>query len=106
MGMYSATFKHLMAGYLSPVNRWKVALSQIGKSGKDRKMQFFNSLNDEDQKEILASVADNLLDAFINNHADDGEEALEEEIFLMCSIKGYEDLFEEYQKAREASNEI
>ena len=69
-------------------------------------MQFFNSLNDEDQKEILASVADNLLDAFINNHADDGEVALEEEIFLMCSIKGYEDLFEEYQKAREASNEI
>lgn len=69
-------------------------------------MQFFNSLNDEDQKEILGSVADNLLDAFINNHADEGEEALEEEIFLMCSIKGYEDLFEEYKKAREASNEI
>ena len=95
-----------MAGYLSPANRWEVALSQIGKSEKDRTMQFFNSLNDEDQKEILGSVADNLLDAFMNNHADDGEEALEKEIFLMCSIKGYEDLFEEYQKAREASNEI
>jgi hypothetical protein len=27
-----------MAGYLSPANRWEVALSQIGKSGKDRKM--------------------------------------------------------------------
>ena len=69
-------------------------------------MKFFNSLSEEDQKEILASVADNLLDAFMNNHADNGEEALEEEIFLMCSIKGYEDLFEEYQKAREASDEI
>ena len=60
-------------------------------------MQFFNSLNEEDQKEILASVADNLLDAFMNNHADEGEEALEEEIFQMCSIQGYTDLFEEYQ---------
>ena len=60
----------------------------------------------EDQKEILGSVADNLLDSFMNNYADEGEEALEDEIFLMCSIKGYEDLFEEYQKAREASDEI
>jgi len=65
-------------------------------------MQFFNSLNDEDQKEILASVADNLLDSFMNNYADEGEEALEEEIFLMCSIQGYSDLFDEYQKQQEA----
>jgi hypothetical protein len=28
-----------MAGYLSPVYRWEVALSQIGKSGKDRQMR-------------------------------------------------------------------
>ena len=69
-------------------------------------MKFFNSLSEEDQKEILTSVADNLLDAFMNNYADEGEDSLEEEIFLMCSIKGYEDLFEEYQKAREASDEI
>ena len=95
-----------MAGYLSPVYRWEVALSQIGKSEKDRAMQFFNSLNEDDQKEILASVADNLLDAFMNNHADEGEEALEEEIFQMCSIQGYTDLFEEYQKGKEASDEI
>ena len=95
-----------MAGYLSPANRWEVALSQIGKSEKDRAMQFFNSLNEEDQKEILASVADNLLDAFMNNHADEGEEALEEEIFQMCSIQGYADLFEEYQKGKEVSDEI
>jgi len=83
-----------------------VALSQIGKSGKDRAMQFFNSLSEEDQKEILASVADNLLDSFMNNYADEGEETLEEEIFLMCSIKGFTDLFEEYQKGKEASDEI
>ena len=69
-------------------------------------MQFFNSLSEEDQKEILGSVADNLLDAFMNNYADEGEEALEEEIFLMCSIQGYNDLYEEYQKTREASDEI
>jgi hypothetical protein len=69
-------------------------------------MQFFNSLSEDDQKEILGSVADNLLDSFMNNYADEGEEALENEIFLMCSIKGYTDLFEEYQKTREASNEI
>lgn len=66
-------------------------------------MQFFNSLSEEDQKEILASVANNLLDAFMNNHADEGEDALEEEIFLMCSIQGYVDLFEEYQKQQEAN---
>ncbi len=83
-----------------------MALSQIGKSGKDRAMQFFNSLSEEDQKEILASVADNLLDSFMNNYADEGEETLEEEIFLMCSIKGFTDLFEEYQKGKEASDEI
>jgi TRAP-type C4-dicarboxylate transport system substrate-binding protein len=92
-----------MAGYLSPAYRWEVALSQIGKSGKDRNMKFFNSLSEEDQKEILASVADNLLDAFINNYADEGEEALEEEIFQMCSITSFTDLFEEYQK--EAGND-
>jgi len=92
-----------MAGYLSSANRWEVALSQIGKSGKDRTMQFFNSLSDEDQKEILGSVADNLLDSFMNNYADEGEEALEEEIFQMCSIQGYADLFEEYQKQQEAN---
>ena len=69
-------------------------------------MKFFNSLSEEDQKEILGSVADNLLDAFMNNYADEGEEALEEEIFLMCSIQGYNSLYEEYQKAREASDEI
>jgi len=66
-------------------------------------MQFFNSLSDEDQKEILGSVADNLLDSFMNNYADEGEEALEEEIFQMCSIQGYADLFEEYQKQQEAN---
>lgn len=66
-------------------------------------MKFFNSLSEEDQKEILASVADNLLDAFINNYADEGEEALEEEIFQMCSITSFTDLFEEYQK--EAGND-
>ena len=69
-------------------------------------MQFFNSLSEDDQKEILASVADNLLDAFMNNYADEGEEALEEEIFLMCSIQSFNDLYEEYQKTREESNEI
>ena len=30
----------MMAGYLSPVYRWEVALSQIGKSGKDRNMDY------------------------------------------------------------------
>lgn len=95
-----------MAGYLSPVNRWEVALSQIGQSGKDREMQFFNSLSEEDQKEILASVADNLLDAFMNNYADEGDDCLEDQIFMMCSIKGYTDLFEEYQKQKEADGEI
>jgi hypothetical protein len=95
-----------MAGYLSPANRWEMALSQIGKSGKDRTMQFFNSLNDEDQKEILGSVADNLLDAFMNNYADEGEETLEEEIFQMCSIQSFNVLFEEYQKVKEVSDEI
>jgi hypothetical protein len=69
-------------------------------------MQFFNSLSEDDQKEILASVADNLLDAFMNNYADEGEEALENEIFLMCSIKGYTNLFEEYQKQKEVDSEI
>ena len=69
-------------------------------------MKFFNSLSEEYQKEILGSVADNLLDAFMNNYADEGEEALEEEIFLMCSIQSFNVLFEEYQKAREASDEI
>jgi hypothetical protein len=64
-------------------------------------MKFFNSLSDEDQKEILGSVADNLLDAFMNNYADEGEETLEEEIFLMCSIQSFNDLFEEYQKQQE-----
>ena len=64
-------------------------------------MQFFNSLSEEDQKEILASVAENLLDAFMNNYADEGEETLEEEIFLMCSIQSFNDLFEEYQKQQE-----
>jgi hypothetical protein len=92
-----------MAGYRLSANRWVVALSQIGKSGKDRAMQFFNSLSEEDQKEILGSVADNLLDAFINNYADEGEDTLEEEIFQMCSIQGYTDLFEEYQKQQEAN---
>jgi hypothetical protein len=83
-----------------------VALSQGEQSGKDREMQFFNSLSEDDQKEILASVADNLLDAFMNNYADEGEEALENEIFLMCSIQSFNDLYEEYQKQQEASNEI
>ena len=69
-------------------------------------MKFFNSLSEDDQKEILASVADNLLDAFMNNYADEGEEALEEEIFLMCSIQSFNDLYEEYQKQQEADNEI
>lgn len=69
-------------------------------------MKFFNSLGEEDQKEILASVADNLLDAFMNNYADEGEEALEEEIFLMCSIQSFNVLFEEYQKGKEDTNEI
>jgi len=46
------------------------------------------------------------LDSFMNNYADEGEETLEEEIFLMCSIKGFTDLFEEYQKGKEASDEI
>ncbi len=69
-------------------------------------MKFFNSLSEDDQKEILASVADNLLDAFMNNYADEGEEALENEIFLMCSIQSFNDLYEEYQKQQEASNEI
>lgn len=69
-------------------------------------MQFFNGLSEEDQKEILASVADNLLDAFTNNYADEGEDSLEEQIFMMCSIKGYTDLFEEYQKQQEADSEI
>jgi hypothetical protein len=69
-------------------------------------MQFFNSLSDEDQKEILGSVADNLLDSFMNNYADEGEEALEEEIFLMCSIQSFNVLFEEYQKVKEVSDEI
>jgi hypothetical protein len=69
-------------------------------------MQFFNSLNEDDQKEILGSVADNLLDSFMNNYADEGEEALEEEIFSMCSIQSFNVLFEEYQKTREASDEI
>ena len=64
-------------------------------------MKFFNGLSEEDQKEILASVADNLLDAFMNNYADEGEEALEEEIFLMCSIQSFNDLFEQYQKQQE-----
>jgi hypothetical protein len=83
-----------------------VALSQGEQSGKDREMKFFNSLSEDDQKEILASVADNLLDAFMNNYADEGEEALENEIFLMCSIQSFNDLYEEYQKQQEASNEI
>ena len=69
-------------------------------------MKFFNSLSEDDQKEILASVADNLLDAFMNNYADEGEEALENEIFLMCSIQSFNDLYEEYQKQQEADNEI
>ena len=69
-------------------------------------MQFFNSLNDEDQKEILASVADNLLDSFINNYADEGEDALEEEIFQMCSRKAFTDLFEEYQNGKVAVDAI
>jgi hypothetical protein len=83
-----------------------VALSQGEQSGKDRQMKFFNSLSEDDQKEILASVADNLLDAFMNNYADEGEEALENEIFLMCSIQSFNDLYEEYQKQQEASDEI
>ena len=69
-------------------------------------MQFFNGLSEDDQKEILASVADNLLDAFMNNYADEGEEALENEIFLMCSIQSFNDLYEEYQKQQEANGEI
>jgi hypothetical protein len=69
-------------------------------------MKFFNSLSEDDQKEILGSVADNLLDSFMNNYADEGEEALEEEIFLMCSIQSFNVLFEEYQKVKEASDEI
>jgi hypothetical protein len=95
-----------MAGYLSPVNRWEVALSQIGKSGKDRKMQFFNSLSEEDQKAIWASVEENVFNMWLENYENEGDEALEEEIFSQCSIQGYTDLFEEYQKGKEASDEI
>jgi hypothetical protein len=35
-----------MAGYLSPANRWEVALSQIGKSGKDRDMESYKVILD------------------------------------------------------------
>jgi len=83
-----------------------VALSQIGKSGKDRDMKFFNSLSEEDQKAIWASVEENVFNMWLENYENEGDEALEEEIFSQCSIQGYNDLYEEYQKAREASDEI
>jgi hypothetical protein len=83
-----------------------VALSQGEQSGKDRQMKFFNSLSEEDQKAIWASVEENVFNMWLENYENEGDEALEEEIFSQCSIQGYADLFEEYQKAREASDEI
>jgi hypothetical protein len=65
-------------------------------------MKFFNSLSEEDQKAIWASVEENVFNMWLENYEFEGEDALEEEIFSQCSIKGYTDLFEEYQKTREA----
>ena len=43
---------------------------------------------------------------WLENYENEEEDVLEEEIFSQCSIQGYTDLFEEYQKTREASDEI
>jgi hypothetical protein len=69
-------------------------------------MQFFNSLSEEDQKAIWASVEENVFNMWLENYENEGDEALENEIFLMCSIQSFNDLYEEYQKQQEASDEI
>ena len=88
MDTYSATFKHLMAGYLSPVYRWEVALSQIGKSGKDRTMARYivhGIVKIDVQSEIEAdSAAEAMLIASEMSGSDFDEEGLTngEEIFI------------------------
>jgi hypothetical protein len=77
-----------MAGYLSPANRWEVALSQIGKSGKDRQMARYlvhGIVKIDVQSEIEAdSEAEALLIASQMSGADFDEEGLTdgEEVFI------------------------
>jgi hypothetical protein len=77
-----------MAGYLSPANRWEVALSQIGKSGKDRQMAKYlvhGIVKIDVQSEIEAdSEAEALLIASQMSGADFDEEGLTdgEEVFV------------------------
>jgi hypothetical protein len=77
-----------MAGYLSPVYRWEVALSQIGKSGKDRKMARYivhGIVKIDVQSEIEAdSKAEAMLIASQMSGSDFDEEGLTdgEEVFI------------------------
>jgi hypothetical protein len=77
-----------MAGYLSPVYRWEVALSQIGKSGKDRTMARYivhGIVKIDVQSEIEAdSAAEAMLIASEMSGSDFDEEGLTdgEEIFI------------------------
>jgi hypothetical protein len=77
-----------MAGYLSPANRWEVALSQIGKSGKDKQMAKYlvhGIVKIDVQSEIEAdSEAEALLIASQMSGADFDEEGLTdgEEVFI------------------------
>jgi hypothetical protein len=77
-----------MAGYLSPVNRWEVALSQIGQSGKDRTMARYivhGIVKIDVQSEIEAdSAAEAMLIASEMSGSDFDEEGLTdgEEVFI------------------------
>jgi len=46
----------LMAGYRSPSTGWAVALSQIGKSGKDRQMQTYKVILDHNAITYTPSI--------------------------------------------------
>jgi hypothetical protein len=77
-----------MAGYLSPANRWEVALSQIGKSGKDKQMAKYlvhGIVKIDVQSEIEAdSKAEAMLIASKMSGSDFDEEGLTdgEEVFI------------------------
>jgi hypothetical protein len=87
-----------MAGYLSPVYRWEVALSQIGKSEKDRTMARYivhGIVKIDVQSEIEAdSVAEAMLIASEMSGSDFDEEGLTdgEEVFISTARLIEEDI--------------
>lgn len=87
-----------MAGYLSPANRWEVALSQIGKSGKDRTMARYivhGIVKIDVQSEIEAdSAAEAMLIASEMSGSDFDEEGLTdgEEVFISTARLIEEDI--------------